>query len=195
MDHADHLRLIRGGVPGPGGTWADFGAGGGAFTLALAELLGPSAAIVAIDRDAGALGRLARMQAVQFPAVALQTLTADFAGPLALPPLDGAVAANSLHFLAGARREAALAQICAALRPGAPLIIVEYSLDRGNTWVLHPFTYERWETMAREAGFTGTRLLARRPSRTFAGIYSAVSYAPSGDDPLSPAPTSGSRAV
>lgn len=32
MDHADHLRLIRGGVPGPGGTWADFGAGGGAFT-------------------------------------------------------------------------------------------------------------------------------------------------------------------
>lgn len=182
MDHADHLRLIRGGVPGPGGTWADFGAGGGAFTLALADLLGPSATIVAVDRDAGALGRLARALRAQFPTVALQTLTADFAGPLALPPLTGAVAANSLHFLTGARREAALAQIRAALLPGAPLIIVEYSLGRGNTWVPHPFTYERWETMAHESGFTGTRLLARRPSRTFAEIYSAVSYAPRGAD-------------
>ncbi len=182
MDHADHLRLIRGGVPGPGGTWADFGAGGGAFTLALADLLGLSATIVAVDRDAGALGRLARALRAQFPTVALQTLTADFAGPLALPPLAGAVAANSLHFLTGARREAALAQIRAALLPGAPLIIVEYSLGRGNTWVPHPFTYERWETMAHESGFTGTRLLARRPSRTFAEIYSAVSYAPRGAD-------------
>ncbi len=182
MDHADHVALIRGGVPGPGGTWADFGAGGGAFTLALAELLGPTAAIVAVDRDAGALGRLARGMAAQFPAVALETLTADFAGSLALPPLAGAVAANALHFLTGGHREAALAQIRAALLPGAPLIVVEYSLDRGNTWVPHPFTYARWETMAREAGFTGTRLLARRPSRTFAEIYSAVSYAPHGDD-------------
>lgn len=195
MDHAEHVRLIRGGVSGAGGTWADFGAGDGAFTLALAELLGPSAAIVAIDRDARALGRLARGMAAQFPAVSLQTLTADFAKPLALPPLAGVVAANSLHFLTGARREAALAQIRAALLPGAPLIVVEYSLDRGNTWVPHPFTYERWETMAREAGLTATRLLARRPSRTFAEMYAAVSYAPSdeGRPPAVPAP--GSRTI
>jgi ubiquinone/menaquinone biosynthesis C-methylase UbiE len=178
VDHADHVALIRGGVPGPGGTWADFGAGGGAFTLALADLLGPTATIVAVDRDAGVLGRLARAMKAQFPAVALQTLTADLAGPLALPPLDGAVAANSLHFLAGAGREAALARIRAALLPGAPLIVVEYSLERANTWVPHPFTYSRWEALAREAGLVDTRLLARRPSRTFGEIYAAVTYAP-----------------
>jgi hypothetical protein len=33
--------LLRGGIHQPGGTWADFGAGTSAFTLALAELVGP----------------------------------------------------------------------------------------------------------------------------------------------------------
>lgn len=179
MDHADHVALIRGGVPGPGGSWADFGAGRGAFTLALAELLGPTGQIVAIDRDARTLQGLAEALVARFPAVGLRTIAADFSRPLALPELDGAVAANSLHFLAEARRREALGQICAALRPGAPLIIVEYSLARGNPWVPHPFTYEHWETMAREAGFTETRLLARRPSRTFGEIYAAASIAPS----------------
>lgn len=183
MEHADHVALIRGGVPGPGGTWADFGAGSGAFTLALAELLGPTGQIVAIDRDGRALQQLEKPLAARFPAVGLRTITADFSRPLALPPLDGAVAANSLHFLDGSQREAALAQIRAALRPGAPLIIVEYSLDRGNRWAPHPFPYARWETLARCAGFATTRLLARRPSRTFGEIYAAASTAP----PVAPA--------
>src|SRR5690554_4106120 len=41
MNHQDHVNLLRPGVPATGGVWADFGAGTGAFTLALAELLGP----------------------------------------------------------------------------------------------------------------------------------------------------------
>ena len=36
----------RGGVPGPGGRWADLGSGAGAFTLALADLVGPTGSIV-----------------------------------------------------------------------------------------------------------------------------------------------------
>ena len=54
MDHADHVGLLRPAVE-PGGTWADIGAGEGAFTLALADLLGPGGRIVAVDRDAHAL--------------------------------------------------------------------------------------------------------------------------------------------
>ena len=54
VDHADHVGLLRGAVE-PGGTWADVGAGSGAFTLALADLLGPGGRIVAVDRDAAAL--------------------------------------------------------------------------------------------------------------------------------------------
>ncbi len=55
MNHADHVRLLRGGVPAPGGVWADFGSGEGAFTLALADLLGTSGEIYSVDQDAGAL--------------------------------------------------------------------------------------------------------------------------------------------
>jgi hypothetical protein len=36
---------LRDGVPEPGGVWADLGSGEGAFTLALADLLGPGGRI------------------------------------------------------------------------------------------------------------------------------------------------------
>ena len=48
------------GVEGAGPRWLELGAGEGAFTLALADLLGPGANITAVDRDAGALRNLAR---------------------------------------------------------------------------------------------------------------------------------------
>jgi len=59
MDHADHVRLLQDGVT-PGGVWADLGAGSGAFTLALAELLGPGGEVIAVDRDRGILRELER---------------------------------------------------------------------------------------------------------------------------------------
>ena len=59
MDHHDHVALIRAGVEGAGPRWLELGAGEGAFTLALADVLGSAAEILAIDRDAGALRRLA----------------------------------------------------------------------------------------------------------------------------------------
>jgi len=40
MKHTEHVNLLRRGIPAPGGVWADFGSGTGAFTLALAELTG-----------------------------------------------------------------------------------------------------------------------------------------------------------
>ena len=58
MDHRDHVELLRGGVEpaGPGGAdWGDLGSGAGAFTLALADLLGPGGRILSVDRDRGAL--------------------------------------------------------------------------------------------------------------------------------------------
>lgn len=41
MNHADHVKLLRDGIHAPGGIWAYFGSGHGAFTLALADLLTP----------------------------------------------------------------------------------------------------------------------------------------------------------
>lgn len=176
MNHTDHVNLLRNGMPSPepGGVWADWGAGAGAFTLALAELIGPTGEIYAVDKDGGALRQQERAMHAQFPQTTVHYQTADFTHPLQLPPLDGLVMANSLHFQ---RNQLAVVQMVRRyLRPGGRLLIVEYNIQRGNFAVPYPVPYTAWETLAQQAGFAQTRLLATRPSRFLHEIYSAVSW-------------------
>ena len=176
MDHADLVGLLAPGVPGGGGRWADLGAGEGAFTLALAALLGPGAQITAVDRDRGALRELAAEMGRRFPATTVEVVAADFTRPMSLHDLDGVVMANSLHFVRN--KKPVLDAVRSMLRPGGRLIVVEYSTDRGNPWVPHPFSFETWEGLAAEAGLEGTSLVATVPSRYFGAMYSAVSKKP-----------------
>ena len=176
MKQAELIGLLRDGVDSRGGSWADLGAGDGAFTQALAELLGPGAHITAVDRDSGALRRLVDEMGKRYPATKLDIMVADFRRTLALAALDGVVIANSLHFLRD--KSQVLAAVRAMLRPGGRLIVVEYGADRGNPWVPHPFSYQRWETMAADAGFERTRHLGSVPSRYLGSMYSAVTYVP-----------------
>ncbi len=178
MKHADLVELIKDGVTERGQRWADLGAGEGAFTLALADLLGPGAHITAVDRDAGALRRLGLEMGERFPDVALATKVADFTRPLGLSGLDGVVMANSLHFVRD--KAPVLESVRGMLQPGGKLVVVEYGSDRGNPWVPHPFTFERWTQMAAQAGFEETRLLRTIPSRHLGSMYSAISLSPSG---------------
>src|SRR5215216_3058591 len=106
MNHNDHVVLLRDGVAGK--VWADLGSGSGAFTLALADLLGPTGEIYSIDQNASSLREQERAMRAQFPAVNVHYLPTDFTRPLTLPPLDGIVMANSLHFLPHGQQEAAL---------------------------------------------------------------------------------------
>src|SRR5215203_5232122 len=99
MTHEDHISLLRPGIPYPGGIWADLGSGSGAFTLALADLLGPGATIYSVDRDRGALREQEAAMRSRFPAVHVEYVHADFTRPLDLPPLYGIAMANSLHFV------------------------------------------------------------------------------------------------
>lgn len=177
MDHADHVGLLRDAVE-PGGTWADVGAGEGAFTLALADLLGPGGRIVAVDRDGGALRVNEAAVLARFPAVDYAALTVDVTGPMPLPELDGLVAANSLHYVARDRQVAVIRALAAHLRPGGRFVVVEYDADRGNPYVPHPFSYPSWERLAESAGLTDTRRLGRVPSRFLDAIYSAESRRP-----------------
>jgi ubiquinone/menaquinone biosynthesis C-methylase UbiE len=176
MDHADHVRLLRDGIAEPGGIWADLGAGSGAFTLALAELIGPAGRIVAVDRDQRALQSLQRVMRAQFPQVAIDVMTADFARRLALPILDGVVMANSLHFLQDKRP--VLRLVREYLRPGGRLVLVEYGTDRGNRWVPYPLAFPAWQALAQDMGYSETRKLHTRPSRFLGEIYAAVSLSP-----------------
>jgi ubiquinone/menaquinone biosynthesis C-methylase UbiE len=177
VEHTDLVGLLRDGIDAKGGEWADLGAGEGAFTLALADLLGRAAHITAVDRDAGSMRGLAAEVGKRFPGTGLEVVVADFTRPLSLSGLDGIVMANSLHFVRD--KSPVLARVREMLRPGGSFIVVEYGSDRGNPWVPHPFSYQRWEQMAAGAGFERTRLLATVPSRYLGSMYSAISYVPS----------------
>jgi SAM-dependent methyltransferase len=177
VDHRDHVALLRAAVE-PGQTWADIGAGTGAFTLALAELLGPGGRIVAVDRDADALVGNAEAVAARFPGVELRTLVFDFTRPFDLPALDGLVAANSLHFVARDRQVAVIRDLATHLRPGGRFVIVEYDADRGNPWVPHPFSQDAWGRLANAAGLVQVERLGRVPSRFLGAIYAAAARRP-----------------
>jgi ubiquinone/menaquinone biosynthesis C-methylase UbiE len=178
VDHADHVRLLSDGVPREAGTWADLGAGEGAFTLALADLLPLESEIIAIDRDAAALRELV-LAYIQLggsreglPKVSTSHL--DFVtGDLGTAWLDGVVMANSLHFVK--EKAAVLARVHRALRPGGRLLLVEYDTDRGNAWVPYPLSFDTWRAVAVQAAFSEPRLLATHPSRFLRRIYSAAS--------------------
>lgn len=177
MDHADHLDLLRE-VVTPGGTWADIGAGAGAFTLALAELVGPAGQLIAVDRDRATLADNAVAVARRSPDVVLRTLVADFTGVLVLPELDGLVAANSLHFVARDKQAEVVRMLAAHLRPGGAFVVVEYDAVQGNQWVPNPFRFDTWALLAAAAGLTGPRRLGGVPGRFLGGIYSAVARRP-----------------
>jgi len=176
MDHADHVRLLAGGVrQNEGGTWADLGAGSGAFTLALADLIGPHGVIHAVDRDPGALAELRSSFVSAVPQAEVRTHVADFTRRLELADLDGVVMANSLHFVDD--KIPVVALVRGYLRSGGRLLLVEYDSDRGNPYVPHPMTFETWRSLAAEAGFVDTQRLASVPSRFLRQIYSALSLA------------------
>ncbi len=190
MDHADHVRLLAKGVSQANersavnegsaasgiGVWADLGAGEGAFTLALAELLDAGSTIHAIDRDAAALetltARYARLERRLGHAPRLETRVADFTTELGLRELDGVVMANSLHFTRD--KGPVLARVRGMLKRDAPLLLVEYDADRGNPWVPYPISLETWRGLAMINGFTEPRLLDSEPSRFMSRIYSTL---------------------
>jgi ubiquinone/menaquinone biosynthesis C-methylase UbiE len=180
MNHNDHVRLIAPGVSAQaGGRWADFGAGTGAFTLALRDVAGPEVEIFAIDRDAGDLRELQRTMERAFPGTLLRTHAADFTRPLDLPPLDGIVAANSLHYVRD--QVALLRRWHGYLVPGGRLIVVEYDTDRGNHWVPYALSFGTFAEIAQEAGFAAPQRIGAQPSRFLGGFFAGLALARSDD--------------
>jgi len=175
MDHNDHVNLLRPANLPQGGTYADFGAGSGAFTLALRELVGLDATIYAVDNDRASLMDLESNHRARFNTTRnLILLKDDFTLTLDLPLLDGIVMANSLHFFKD--KEKILRHIRGYLKPNGVLLLVEYNVDVGNMWVPYPFSYNVCRVLMNRAGFTEPRLLARTPSSFLNEFYSAAAY-------------------
>lgn len=175
MDHTDHVNLLRPADLTMGGTWADFGAGSGAFTLALRELVGPHANIYAVDKDARGFRELEKDHRDKFTTSQnVHTIRADFTGPLSMPPLDGIVMANSLHFFKD--KVKVLRHVRSFLKMNGALLLVEYNVDTGNPWVPHPISFESFRELAPRAGLSEPRLLVTAPSRFLREFYSALTY-------------------
>lgn len=172
MKHPDHVALIQKGIAQPG-TWADLGSGRGAFTLALAELLGPAGQIYSVDKDSSALREQERKMQAMFPAMPATYIRANFQKGMNLPRLDGILMANSLHFIR--RKEPVLAHLLSYLKPGGRFILVEYNSDRGNIWVPHPLSYPTWEKLANKTVLEKTEKIGAYPSRFLGEIFGAMS--------------------
>ncbi|HEX5691490.1 MAG TPA: class I SAM-dependent methyltransferase [Roseiflexaceae bacterium] len=172
MERSEMVELIRAGVSGPG-VWADLGAGTGNFTWALRELLGPSGTIYAVDRDRKAIARQRAALGGAAPGATIVPLEGDFTRPLDLPPLDGVLVANALHFIRD--QSAALAHIRRYLRPGGRLLVVEYDVASTMPWVPFPLPFERLGALAPQAGLSeATRIGTRRSPSSGISMYAAL---------------------
>jgi len=175
MDHSDHVNLLRPANLPQGGTYADFGAGGGAFTLALREMIGMDATIYAVDKDRASLRDLESNFRARFNTTRnLILLKDDFSLPLTLPSLDGIVMANSLHFFKD--KEKILRHVREYLKLNGALIIVEYNVDMGNMWVPYPVSFNVCRVLLKRSGFTEPKLLAKTPSSFLREFYSVIAY-------------------
>ena len=180
MDHADALSLIAPGLSvgvGEGQIWADLGAGSGVFARALSELLGPTGVVIAVDRDARVLQRICvpRPDLSRPVGGEIRRYHADFRRPLELPPLDGLLLANSLHFVA--RQEAVLRQLVSYVHPQGRVLLVEYDEQRASPWNPYPVPPGRFKKLAAAVGLQGVKELRRHPSQ-FGNreLYTAVAF-------------------
>jgi ubiquinone/menaquinone biosynthesis C-methylase UbiE len=167
------IRFIERAISQAGGVWADIGCGDGTFTLALAELLGPTSRIYAVDNDPRAIARLTQRA---FGRTNVIPVLADLTQPLVLPGydgmLDGIFLANALHFVQ--EPQSILERLTTRLRPGGRAVFIEYDRRNASRWVPYPVPPTRLEKLALAAGLTAPAITATHPS-VFSGVlYVAV---------------------
>jgi ubiquinone/menaquinone biosynthesis C-methylase UbiE len=171
--------LIAPAIPLLGGTWVELGSGTGIFTVELYKLIGPRAELFSIDKNSHALEKQKRTFATSYPEAHIHFLNVDFTKQLDLPPLDGILMANSLHFVAFDQQRPLIVRLASYLKPKGILLIVEYEAHHGNLWVPHPITYDSFDFLAGEAGLVDIHRLASIPSSFMGEMYSAVAVRPS----------------
>ena len=159
MIHSEALELIRPAVTGQ--TWADLGAGSGIFTRALAELIGEGGTVYAVDKDVGGLRQ-------DFAGARVEVIRADFRH-IELPPLDGILLANALHYVR--TQQAFLQKLWQYLHPGGRLAVLEYENRRPSPWVPFPIHFAALADLLQGAGYGEVEMIATRASRFGGEMY------------------------
>jgi len=145
-------------------TWCDLGCGTGTFTLALATMLPAGSTIYAIDKDEKSLAQIPdRYQDVTIRKEVADLGKIDFS----LPPLDGVLIANLLHFI---KRQGAFVERCRAL--SQRLLIVEYDYRSPSKWIPYPLGFSALKNLLLERGFKAISRIGTRPSIYEGELYS-----------------------
>ena len=171
MDHSSIVSLIEDGVSNKHAIWADIGAGTGAFTLALCDIL-ESGTVYAVDKNPHVLWRLESPTAVD-----IKVVEGDFNQKMDFPEVDGVVIANTLHY--SNTPEQTLSNVLAHIKPGGCLILVEYETSFANQWVPYPIRIEQFRSICEGLGLKEVRQLHSVPSSYgHDHIYSAMVMKP-----------------
>ncbi|HEY6901501.1 MAG TPA: class I SAM-dependent methyltransferase [Puia sp.] len=143
--------------------WADLGCGDGLFTEALARFLPAGSSLYGVDLRP-------TLHSASVGEVSLIPVKTDFINiPLPLDDLDGVLMANSFHYVKDKPEFLDRLQKL-VLRPGAPLLLVEYDTDRPvPTWVPWPVSFHSLQALLPQA-----RKLGEAPSRFGGKMYAAL---------------------
>ncbi|MBO9204812.1 MULTISPECIES: class I SAM-dependent methyltransferase [Niastella] len=153
-------------------TWADLGAGNGLFSEALFSILPSGSTIHSVDLHK-------QPGPERHPAIIFHQ--ADFVkDKLPIPPLDGILMANSLHYVQ--EQVACIKKLKTHFRNGSgAFILIEYDTDKGNQWVPFPISYARARSIFGEAGFSKIEKIGERQSMFRRdSIYAALISSPTG---------------
>jgi len=157
MQLSEAISLIQKGIVplSSSPTWADLGAGNGLFSEALHSILPPGSIIHAVD-----LHKQPNLE--RHPSIIFHE--ADFAkDKLSIPPLDGILMANSLHYVK--EQPACIKQLKTYLRNDSGVfILIEYDTNSRNQWVPFPISFARAQSIFGDAGFSKIEKIGERQS-------------------------------
>jgi trans-aconitate methyltransferase len=152
MNQADAQALISKGIDTrKQQSWADLGCGTGTFTEALFHLLPAGSSIEAVD-----LQRQHLSIPVNFTRANFET------DNLILPPLDGIMLANSLHYIKDKRK--LIRKLESYFTKSSNFLIVEYNTDIANPWIPYPLSFQNLTTLFTGLGYEKITKLGERIS-------------------------------
>ena len=168
MTLKEAIDLIRPGIIPAYGTWADIGAGTGLFTRALMEIL-EEGKVIAVDKsphvlyESGIDNTTSHRNSNLNSKILVEIMEGDFHNPLQLPPLDGIIMANALHYAND--HVSVLKNVLTSLKPEGSFILIEYDTNKPNPpWVPNPVSLERCKELFAAVGLNDPELIGRRKS-------------------------------